>query len=85
MTKEFTDQLVELCAAPREPVTAAAAEPRAAEAAVPVTVPSRPTGLFARLHAWWAGLRSKRRGQSPQTARRSADTSGEAFGQGGRR
>ncbi|MFA3840481.1 SRPBCC domain-containing protein [Streptomyces aureus] len=77
MTQEFTDELVKLCAPP--------AEPHAAEAARPDTAPSRPTGLLARLRAWWARRGSRRQGQSPQAAHRSVNKSGEAFGQGGRR
>lgn len=93
MTKEFTEQLVEKCATPAEPV--AAAEPAespatvtpapapAAPPAEPHTAPQpRPTGLFARLRAWWAGRRSRRQGQSSQG---SQNTSGGAIGQGGRR
>lgn len=104
MTKEFTDELVKVCAAPSEPHTAgvagapepltavspepsaaASSEPRAAAAAGPLPAPPRPTGLFGRLRAWWAGLRSRRKGQPPQAASRSAHTSGDALGQGGRR
>ncbi|MFJ8755004.1 SRPBCC domain-containing protein [Streptomyces sp. NPDC102441] len=92
MTKEFTDQLVEKCAAPAEPLTAASpapaaaatAEPRAAAPAGADTVAPRPTGLFARLRAWWAGRRPRRQGQ-PQATRRSGKSSGESLGQGGRR
>jgi uncharacterized protein len=77
MTTEFTDQLVQMCAPPAEPVAAAAAGAH--------TVPPRPTGLFARLRAWWAGRRSRRQGQPPQATRPAENTSGEALGQGGRR
>ncbi|MEV1025704.1 SRPBCC domain-containing protein [Streptomyces sp. NPDC050264] len=74
MTQEFTDQLVQKCAAPAEPLAAAPAEPR--------TEPPRPTGLLARLRAWWERLRSGRQGQA---TRDRENTSGEALGQGGRR
>ncbi|MEV3952169.1 SRPBCC domain-containing protein [Streptomyces halstedii] len=84
MTGEFTEQLVQKCAeVPAEPLVAASAEPVAEVAdstqAVP---PPRPVGLFARLRAWWTGRRSTRRGQA---GRRSVESSGETFGQGGRR
>ncbi|MFG2593145.1 SRPBCC domain-containing protein [Streptomyces sp. NPDC048438] len=97
MTKEFTDQLVQKCAASAEPieaapaeshatvsparVAAAPAEPRAASAGTP-TAPPRPAGLFARLRAWWEGRRSRRAGQAPQ---RSGTRSDEVLDQGGRR
>ncbi|GGT21651.1 MULTISPECIES: SRPBCC domain-containing protein [Streptomyces] len=99
MTKEFTDELVKACAAPAEPGTAAvpklltavpagpsaadSAEPSAATAARPR--PTAPTGLFARLRAWWAGRKSRRQGLSPQPAHHSADNTSDALGQGGRR
>jgi carbon monoxide dehydrogenase subunit G len=73
MTKEFTDQLVQKCAAPD-------AAPDAAH-----TAPPRPAGLFARLRAWWAGRRARRQGQPPQATQRSEDRSGEVLDQGGRR
>jgi len=111
MTKEFTEQLVQLCAGPSEPLTSAATEPPAAASAASVTTtsteprtsaapgphaaapadgrpaaPRPPAGLLARLRAWWTGRRSRRRqGQPPQAPHPSADTSGEALGQGGRR
>ncbi|MGW1022317.1 SRPBCC family protein [Streptomyces sp. NPDC002577] len=68
MTEEFSDQLVQKCVGPLEPLTAA----------------PRPTGLFARLRAWWAGRRARRQGQPPQVAPGSANTSPEALGRGGR-
>ncbi|WP_420313199.1 SRPBCC domain-containing protein [Streptomyces sp. YS-B37] len=74
MTKDFTDQLLLRCAAPE---AASASVPEAATVAQP-----RPTGLFARLRAWWAGRRERRSGQA---ARPSEDRSGEALDQGGRR
>ncbi|MFG3035086.1 SRPBCC domain-containing protein [Streptomyces sp. NPDC048253] len=77
MTKEFTDELVKVCAAPAEPATAA---PAGTDTAAP-----RPTGLLARLRAWWAGRRPRRRGQSPRTASPSVNEPGEALGQGSRR
>ncbi|MFD7567355.1 SRPBCC domain-containing protein [Streptomyces tendae] len=94
MTKEFTDELVKLCAtssepvaAPSEPVGVAPSEPLAA---APTddrsrTAPARPTGLFARLRAWWAGRKSRRQGVPPRGTSGSAGQSGEALGQGGRR
>ncbi|MFC8084252.1 SRPBCC domain-containing protein [Streptomyces sp. NPDC057340] len=93
MTKEFTDELVTLCAAPTEPVAepsepvaVASAEPLAATTAGrPRPAPARRTGLFARLRAWWAGRKSRRRGVPPNGAGGSASQSGEALGQGGRR
>ncbi|MFJ8825541.1 SRPBCC domain-containing protein [Streptomyces sp. NPDC102467] len=75
MTKEFTDQLVEKCAPAPEPEPVVTPE-AAAE------VEPRPTGLFARLRAWWTARRSARRGQ---TAPRAKNRSDEALGQGGRR
>ncbi|MGP2441587.1 SRPBCC domain-containing protein [Streptomyces sp. JW3] len=69
MTKEFTEELVKVCA-----------EPVAATTSVPVAVAARPAGPLARLRAWWAGRRARR-----LAARRAAGTSGEALGQGGRR
>lgn len=99
MTKEFTDELVKLCAEPapaasaepltaasvEQPVPAASAEPVTAAPTAPVAAPPRPAGLFARLRAWWAGRKSRRQGQPPQAAHSSTNTSGEALGQGGRR
>jgi carbon monoxide dehydrogenase subunit G len=76
MTKEFADQLVQKCAP-------ASAEPLAT-ASDGAHMP-RPSGLFARLRAWWEGRRSRRAGQAAQAAQRSEDRSGEALGQGGRR
>ncbi|MFZ3555139.1 MULTISPECIES: SRPBCC domain-containing protein [unclassified Streptomyces] len=77
MTKEFTERFVEVCAAPVE-------TPTVVTAGTPTPAP-RPTGFFARLRAWWAGRRAKRRGQQPQTTRRTENTSDEVLGQGGRR
>ncbi|MFJ4621703.1 SRPBCC domain-containing protein [Streptomyces sp. NPDC088812] len=101
MTREFTDELVALCAAPAEPLTAAATGPlpsattealpsastgpRTAAPAGARPAASRPTGLLARLRAWWTGRRARRRGGAPQTAARPVNTSGDALGQGGRR
>ncbi|MFF3500610.1 SRPBCC domain-containing protein [Streptomyces sp. NPDC003247] len=109
MTKEFTDELVALCAAPSEPLTAATTEPLPSASTEPLpsastealpsastephasapagarTAASRPTGLLARLRAWWAGRRARRQGGAPQTAARSVNTSDDALGQGGRR
>jgi uncharacterized protein len=73
MTKEFTEELVKVCA---EPVAA----PVAPTASQPVVAADRPAGPLARLRAWWAGRRARR-----LAARRAAGTSGEALGQGGRR
>ncbi|MFD7813948.1 SRPBCC domain-containing protein [Streptomyces sp. NPDC059785] len=94
MTKEFTDQLILLCAEPAEPAespTAASAESAvpaephtAVSAGTPAPAP-RPSGLLARLRAWWTGRRSRRQGQAPQRPHPSTSTSGEALGQGGRR
>ncbi|MET7573956.1 SRPBCC domain-containing protein [Streptomyces sp. NPDC005492] len=83
MTKEFTAELVELCAG--TPVAADASGPAAAEAADAGAAPTRPTGLLARLRAWWSGRRARRGGGPPQTPAGSVNTSGEALGQGGRR
>jgi uncharacterized protein len=81
MTKEFTAELVELCAGTPVPPAASAADgPAATEPAG-----ARPTGLLARLRTWWSGLRAGRRGRPPQTPARPVDKSGEALGQGGRR
>ncbi|MFF6991992.1 SRPBCC domain-containing protein [Streptomyces sp. NPDC010273] len=82
MTKDFTDQLVLRCAAPDSapgsvPEAASAPGPEAATVA-----PPRPTGLLARLRAWWAGRRARRSGQA---AGPSEDRSVEALDQGGRR
>ncbi|OON73843.1 SRPBCC domain-containing protein [Streptomyces tsukubensis] len=127
MTKEFTDQLVQKCASPTGPVTAApapgpvtapapgpvtaasagsvatspaqppttasarqlatpeATEPRAATPVGTRTPQPRPTGLFARLRAWWAGRRSGRQGQAPRATRGEHHRSDERLGQGGRR
>ncbi|MFJ7299199.1 SRPBCC domain-containing protein [Streptomyces sp. NPDC099088] len=93
MTKEFTVQLVGMCGRTAEPATTAVSAPHGAAApepseVVPVPAPAtppRPTGLLARLRAWWAGRRSCRRGQLPHAAHRSENASGEALGQGGRR
>ncbi|MET8482683.1 SRPBCC domain-containing protein [Streptomyces tendae] len=94
MTKEFTDELVKLCAAPTgpvaassEPVPVTSSEPFAAAPAAggPRTAPGRPTGLFARLRAWWAGRKSRRQGAPLQGSSGSASQSGEALRQGGRR
>ncbi|MFD5284084.1 SRPBCC domain-containing protein [Streptomyces rubrogriseus] len=91
MTKEFTDELVKLCAAPAEPaasepVAVASPEPLATAPAAggPRTAPARPTGLLARLRAWWAGRKTRRQGP-PRGAGGSASQSGEALRQGGRR
>ncbi|MFJ9084108.1 SRPBCC domain-containing protein [Streptomyces sp. NPDC102384] len=83
MTKEFSDQLIQKCAPPAEPVTAASPGTQTATTVRPA--PARPTGLFARLRAWWAGRRSKRGAQQSQAAVGSANKSGEALGRGGRR
>lgn len=86
MTKEFSDQLVQKCAEPAEPSTAASPEPQpAAPVPTPAAAPPRPTGLLARLRAWWAGRRSRRQGQPPHATPRSANTSAEALDRGGRR
>jgi carbon monoxide dehydrogenase subunit G len=85
MTKEFTDELVKACAAPAEPLASASPEPRAAAPAGVDTAVPRRTGLLARLRAWWAGRRSRRRGRSSRTAPPSVNKSAEALGQGGRR
>ncbi|MER5437813.1 SRPBCC domain-containing protein [Streptomyces sp. NPDC002790] len=77
MTKEFTERFVQVCAAPVETPTLVSAD-------APAPAP-RPTGLFARLRAWWAGRRARRQGQPPQTAPRAENTSEEALRQGGRR
>ncbi|MFJ4632992.1 SRPBCC domain-containing protein [Streptomyces sp. NPDC088847] len=78
MTKDFTDQLLLRCAAPDSaPGSAPDSVPETATVAQP-----RPTGLFARLRAWWAGRRERRSGQA---ARPSEDKSGEALDKGGRR
>ncbi|MEV0093759.1 SRPBCC domain-containing protein [Streptomyces sp. NPDC050738] len=75
MTVEFTEQLIQKCAP-------ASAEPLVEASGSGHAVPPRPTGLFARLRAWWAGRKSKRQGQSlPRSESRSA----EALDQGGRR
>ncbi|MEU5697374.1 SRPBCC domain-containing protein [Streptomyces aurantiacus] len=81
MTEEFTGRLIQKCAAPTEPLTAASTEPFAAAPSAPLTsvrseprgavsdgartAPSRPAGLFARLRAWWAGRRAGRAAQPP--------------------
>jgi carbon monoxide dehydrogenase subunit G len=80
MTQAFTAELVELCAGMPAPATTAVGGPAAAEAAE-----SRPTGLLARLRAWWSGRRAGRQGRSARTAARPVDKSGESLGQGGRR
>jgi carbon monoxide dehydrogenase subunit G len=82
MTKDFTDQLLLRCAAPNSaPDSAPEAAPASVPEAATVAQP-RPTGLFARLRAWWAGRRERRSGQA---ARPSEDRSGEALDKGGRR
>ncbi|WP_328551158.1 SRPBCC domain-containing protein [Streptomyces sp. NBC_00358] len=78
MTKEFTDQLIQKCAP-------ASVEPLATASDSAHTDVPRPTGLFARLRAWWEGRRSRRAEQAPQVTRRSQNRSGEALDQGGRR
>lgn len=83
MTKEFSDQLIEKCAPPAEPVAAAPSGALAATAARPA--PARPAGLFARLRAWWAGRRSRRGAQQSPAASGSANKSSAALGRGGRR
>ncbi|MFH8469046.1 SRPBCC domain-containing protein [Streptomyces sp. NPDC017991] len=104
MTKEFTDQLVQRCAPTAEPREDASPESLTADSPAPAVaatverveapdvgarpVPPRPSGLFARLRAWWAGRRSRRPGRQqsqPQATGPSENTSGEALGQGGRR
>ncbi|MFF1920859.1 SRPBCC domain-containing protein [Streptomyces sp. NPDC058221] len=84
MTKEFTDQLVQKCAAaPAEPLAATPVEPVAtASDGAQTSQPRPPAGLFARLRAWWAGRRSGRAGQTTQ---RPEESSAEALDQGGRR
>ncbi|MHC3814253.1 SRPBCC domain-containing protein [Streptomyces sp. DT9] len=90
MTTEFTDQLVQKCAAaPAEPLAATPAEPAATATATATATASdgaqtaqpQPTGLFARLRAWWAGRRARRAGQTTQ---RPEGRSAEALDQGGR-
>lgn len=86
MTGEFTDQLVQKCAGPpSEPLTEASVEPPGTVSGSAPTALPRPTGLFARLRAWWAGRRSKRPAQKTQATPRSENRSGEALDQGGRR
>ncbi|MFI9776773.1 SRPBCC domain-containing protein [Streptomyces sp. NPDC051956] len=82
MTKEFSDQLIQKCAPPAEPLTEASPEQDAATAVRPLPAPS---GLLARLRAWWAGRRSRRQSQPPQVAASSANKSGEVLGRGGQR
>ncbi|MCI3276820.1 SRPBCC domain-containing protein [Streptomyces cylindrosporus] len=82
MTKEFTDELVKACAATAEPVAAAAGSPAPAPSDASAAV-SRPTGLIARLRAWWAGRRARRQGQSPHPPTPSAGASAETLGQVG--
>ncbi|MFE7522272.1 SRPBCC domain-containing protein [Streptomyces halstedii] len=87
MTGEFTDQLVQKCAAlSEEPLAEASMEPP--PPAVPGgahTAGPGPAGLFARLRAWWAGRRSRRPGRTPQVPQPSEKRSDEALDQGGRR
>jgi carbon monoxide dehydrogenase subunit G len=52
MTKEFSEQLVQLCAGPAAAETGTAAAQTGTAAAIAET--PRPAGLFARLRAWWA-------------------------------
>ncbi|MFG2781338.1 SRPBCC family protein [Streptomyces prunicolor] len=97
MTKEFTDELVKRCAGPAEPLTAPSPDPAAAAAtattattatAAPArthAVPSRPTGLLARLRAWWERRRARRQGRPPQPVSGPLHTSDEALRQGDRR
>jgi carbon monoxide dehydrogenase subunit G len=97
MTKEFTDELVKLCAGPAEPQEAPSAEASAGSAAAPAVpavpaapagsrpAPPRPTGLLARLRAWWSWRRARRQGGAPQPAARTLHPSDEALRQGGRR
>lgn len=72
MTKEFTAELVTMCAAPPRSETSAPAE-------------EKPAGLLARLRAWWAGWRSGRGAGTPPAAAGTVNESGETLGQGGRR
>ncbi|MFJ9541429.1 SRPBCC domain-containing protein [Streptomyces sp. NPDC101225] len=83
MTKEFTDELVKVCAGPGEPAPALAT---GAHATAPTAAPRR-AGLLARLRAWWAGRRAGRQGQPPRTVAPAVDKSGEgeALGQRSRR
>ncbi|MFS8201209.1 SRPBCC family protein [Streptomyces sp. CWNU-52B] len=76
MTKEFSDQLVQRCAATPEPVPITATSPE------PLVAAPRPAGLLGRLRGWWSGLRLR---SGSRGTRRSVDNSGEALGQGGRR
>ncbi|MBQ0830635.1 SRPBCC domain-containing protein [Streptomyces tagetis] len=80
MTKEFTDELVRLCAGPGEPPTAPPAEPAPATAPSH-PAPARPAGLLARLRAWW----EKRRARRSPAASHPVHPSDESLGQGGRR
>ncbi|WP_405406680.1 SRPBCC domain-containing protein [Streptomyces sp. NBC_01104] len=83
MTKEFTDQLVQKCAAaPAEPLAATPVEPAAATSDGTRTAQPRSAGLFARLRAWWADQRARRAGRTTQ---RREGKSAEALDQGGRR
>ncbi|WP_285566640.1 MULTISPECIES: SRPBCC domain-containing protein [unclassified Streptomyces] len=83
MTKEFTDQLVQKCAAaPAEPLAATPVEPAAATSDGTRTAQPRSAGLFARLRAWWADQRARRAGRTTQ---RPEGKSAEALDQGGRR
>ncbi|EPD66754.1 SRPBCC family protein [Streptomyces sp. HGB0020] len=100
MTKEFTDELVKLCAGPAEPQKAPSAEASTGSAAAPAApavpaapatpagsrpAPPRPAGLLARLRAWWSRRRTRRQGSAPQPAARTLHPSDEALRQGGRR
>ncbi|MFJ4856957.1 SRPBCC domain-containing protein [Streptomyces sp. NPDC088730] len=83
MTKEFTGQLVQKCAAaPDEPLAATPVEPAATASDGARTAQPRPAGLLGRLRAWWAGRRLRRAGQTTQ---RPGGKSAEALDQGGRR
>ncbi|MFD7714974.1 SRPBCC domain-containing protein [Streptomyces sp. NPDC059814] len=83
MTKEFTDQLVQRCAAaPAEPLAASPVEPLATAPDGSHTAQARRTGLFARLRAWWAKRRSGHAGQATQ---RPESSSADVLDQGSRR
>lgn len=83
MTKEFTGQLVQKCAAaPAEPLGTVPGGPSLPAADAVHTDPLQPAGLFARVRAWWAKRWSGRAGQA---TRRARESSTEPLDQGGRR